>query len=239
MKREKRLTKFTTHIMNPAEINVSETSPSVKRIKKIPEITQSVLARFQSKINKEGKTPTHRPELGSCWIWTAGITKNGYPQFYIAGKNYLGHRVSWLIETGKNPEPLVLHKCDNKKCVRHSHHFLGSSADNSSDMVSKGRSAKGFKSGKYTQPESTKRGENHGNAKLKPDDIAEIVRLYESGISMEKIASMRSVESTIIGRILHGESWSHIPRRIFEKKKKNVSARCQGNQVQSIWFVRI
>jgi hypothetical protein len=49
-------------------------------------------------------------------------------------------RVSWQIHCGEIPAGLqVLHKCDNPRCVRPDHLFLGTIADNVHDMLAKGR----------------------------------------------------------------------------------------------------
>ncbi len=58
----------------------------------------------------------------------------------------LAHRVSWEIHFG--PESIegmqVLHHCDTPACVRPSHLFLGTEADNARDKVEKGRQAEGL-----------------------------------------------------------------------------------------------
>lgn len=84
---------------------------------------------------------------GGCWNWLGGLFKEtGYGKFN-AGKGENGktitayaHRVSYELHTGPIPEGMqVLHRCDNPRCVRPDHLFLGTQLDNMRDMIAKGR----------------------------------------------------------------------------------------------------
>ena len=58
------------------------------------------------------------------------------------------HRMSWELVNGTIPSDLlVLHRCDNRKCVNPEHLFLGTQQDNVVDMVKKKRhvGTKGWK----------------------------------------------------------------------------------------------
>jgi hypothetical protein len=90
-------------------------------------------ARFEAKFQKGP----------GCWEWQGGINQsNGYGRFYLDRLTpFLAHRLSWALYRG--PLKLcVLHKCDNRKCVRPSHLFEGTRADNNKDMCAKGRHGK-------------------------------------------------------------------------------------------------
>jgi hypothetical protein len=50
------------------------------------------------------------------------------------------HRFAWIEANGPVPAGLhVLHTCDNPLCVRPSHLWLGTQAENLADMTAKGR----------------------------------------------------------------------------------------------------
>lgn len=130
--------------------------------KKRPEITVPVSVRLWRKCNKQG--PTHPILKTKCWEWTGAEFKGaGYGQIQVEGTPKRTHRVAWALSNGPIPKGLlVLHKCDNRRCIRPDHLFLGTQKDNVDDMVSKGR--KVVSKGKYHSEVLKRvaaRGDNH------------------------------------------------------------------------------
>ncbi len=75
-----------------------------------------------------------------CWPWTGKTKTKGYGKFYIKGRTYLAHRVSYALANGETPSSqLVCHRCDNPPCCNPSHRFLGTVSDNGMDASRKGR----------------------------------------------------------------------------------------------------
>lgn len=103
---------------------------------------RTIAERFWSKANK----------TETCWLWT-GFTVRGYGRFAVSTKRPAekAHRFAWELTHGPVPAGMhVLHRCDVPGCVRPSHLFLGTHADNMADAKQKGR---------------WPRGENHWRAK--------------------------------------------------------------------------
>ncbi len=95
------------------------------------ELSRQQLQAFWSKIDIRGKD--------DCWIWRGAIQSRGYGSFSIDGKTYNAHRISFMLNNGYMPRLLVLHSCDNRKCVNPAHLREGTQLENVRDMVTRGR----------------------------------------------------------------------------------------------------
>lgn len=102
-------------------------------------LMHGIAQRFWSKVFKH-------PGEG-CWEWTAARNpQSGYGVIRIGSKaagtsrTETAHRVSWLLTHWLIPRGrFVLHKCDNRKCVRPDHLYIGTQQDNMRDVQVRGR----------------------------------------------------------------------------------------------------
>lgn len=96
-----------------------------------------------------------------CWLWQGARLPKGYGKFSVArGRWELAHRVAWRLANGSIPHGMqVLHRCDNPRCVRVEHLFLGTAAANTADMMAKGRGRFHFKD----SPAVGEMNVNHGS----------------------------------------------------------------------------
>jgi len=133
-----------------------------------------------------------------CWEWRGVKFNTGYGSLAIANVHYLAHRLAFLVANGKiNPDLLVMHSCDNRKCVNPKHLSQGTDADNIRDAWLKGRMPN---------------GERNGMAKLSEKEVVEIKGQFRSGrFSMSQLAEQYGVCVPCIWRIIHGLRWKHIP----------------------------
>lgn len=78
-----------------------------------------------------------------CWFWCGKLYPNGYGQFVYKRERRVvmvveAHRLAYLLQHNADPgELLVCHTCDNKRCVRGDHFFLGTHLDNMRDHSQK------------------------------------------------------------------------------------------------------
>jgi len=96
-----------------------------------------------------------------CWEWKGAYSKtSGYGVISHNGKQTQPHRVAWELAHGPIPDGMyICHHCDNKKCVRPDHLFLGTPKENTADMIAKGRIA---------------RDDKMPQTKLSPNDVRNI-----------------------------------------------------------------
>lgn len=132
-----------------------------------------------------------------CWLWTASTAKSGYGQMTHCGETRHAHRFSWEREHGPIPAGMcVLHRCDVRACVNPRHLFLGTKADNTADMMAKGR-------GKIPNF----RGEECGNSKLTEDHVRQIRR---STLPSAHLAVRFGVVPSTVRWVRSGATWKHV-----------------------------
>jgi hypothetical protein len=161
--------------------------------------------RFWSKVEKCGPIPAHRPSLGRCWQWRAYITDIGYGLFSFNGTLQGAHRVSFLINIGAIPKgQIVMHKCDNRACVRPSHLKCGTQSENIKDCVSRGRHIS------QINRDAIPRGERSGGHKLTSSQVLDILsRPLRFGLA-SSIAKEFNISHPAASDIIKRKSWTHL-----------------------------
>lgn len=129
-----------------------------------------------------------------CHEWKGQLNAGGYGYFNHQGKRVLAHRQTWQNATGLPPAADILHKCDNRKCVRLDHLFEGTDADNVADMIAKGRRASSV-------------GSSNNYAKLTEEDIPKIRASTQLGVDL---AAELNVSPSTISLVRRGKTWAHV-----------------------------
>lgn len=175
-------------------------------------ISDDVVKRFWTKVNKSD----------GCWEWTAATWGKGYGALGIDKHSYSAHRISYQMARGPIPDGLwVLHTCDNPKCVRPDHLWLGTNQDNMTDCLRKGRTTRGKPRGHNPRiagdehwsrkhPERIPRGENR-NTTLIAEDVRTIRARYEGGgVYMRELAMEYGITLSSVSSIIRRVTWGHV-----------------------------
>jgi hypothetical protein len=76
----------------------------------------------------------------ACWPWTGSRRGGGYGRVTVNGRSTSASRVAYELTHGTIPDGKhVCHTCDNPPCCNPAHLWVGTPADNTRDMLSKGR----------------------------------------------------------------------------------------------------
>lgn len=134
-----------------------------------------------------------------CWIWVAGTTAkarastHGRVRFERPnGEKYseYAHRAAYISAFGVPPEgKLLCHRCGVGLCVRPSHMYLGTPAENGKDMADMGT----------------------GTAALTYDKAYDVRLRYQRGDSLQSIADRYGIAFGTVYPIVMGKSYKHVP----------------------------
>lgn len=154
----------------------------------------NVINTLENNFYKNVKLPLNED---GCMNWI-GASRCGYGRFRNAGKHISAHRYSYELYNGYIKNGLiVMHKCDNKSCVRPDHLSLGTAKDNNNDRDKKGR---------FTLLHS----ELNGNSKLTNNQVKEIKSKLNNGVKGNILAQEYAISPHTISKIKTGKLWRHL-----------------------------
>jgi len=163
------------------------------------------------------KNPDH-------WLWIGALDRKGYGKIGLDGKTLSVHRVAWELAAGEPiPDDIdVLHTCDIPRCLRNDeqgtyeldgirlprwgHLFLGTNAQNTHDMIAKGRDYMC----RPRDPAVVLRGERHNMAKLNTAQVLAIRNSAANGATQAALARAYNVSTATINMIANRKIWKHV-----------------------------
>lgn len=151
-----------------------------------------------------------------CLVYE-GSPSRRYGEIRVGGGMIKTHRYAYEYAYGPILAGLcVCHSCDEPKCVRLEHLFLGTHAENMADMVRKGR-------------QRCLSGENNKNAKLTNAAIVLMREARSAGEPRKALATRFGVSENTVSRVATGAQRPcaggpiTLPRRHkpYKRRKKN------------------
>ena len=127
-------------------------------------------------------------EMGSgCHEWQSTLHRDGYGKFWMDGRQRAAHRVSFLLAHGSIDDgKMVLHKCDNRKCVNPDHLYIGDAKQNAKDKIER-------------------RNEWH-STKISFDSVKKVREMYATGqYTQQELAGLFGCDQTQISRYVRND----------------------------------
>ena len=166
-----------------------------------PSLRNSVVEKFWSLVRKTDR----------CWLWCGWKGDRGYGRFVIDGVRYRSHRLAWWINGKEIPDGmLVCHRCDEPSCVKPDHLFVGTSKENTRDMVQKGRAHWQLRpsSRPPRNPRSNGPRTNLSCRSVSLRAAREIRTAHrDRGESLRSLASRMGIGRTAVWRIVHDQTY--------------------------------
>ena len=125
----------------------------------------------------------------TCWNWTGALNNRGYGVIRVGGRKgrlFLAHRVAFQFQSGHAPNKWVLHKCDNKRCLRYSHLYEGTRKQNTRDAVERHRGAR----------------------KLTPSIVRKMRTTHLSGTSILRVSKLFGVAYNTAWKVIRLKNWA-------------------------------
>lgn len=136
----------------------------------------------------------------ACWPWTGFIDPHGYGAVTFAGMLWRAHRLAWCLANGvlEPPAGLVVRHfvCDNPPCCNPAHLRVGTNAENTGDMMMKGRQA---------------RGSRVGSSVLTEQQVMDLRALSASSFNAAAMALLYGVSAGSLAEARFGRTWAHLP----------------------------
>jgi hypothetical protein len=153
-----------------------------------------------NKLHKRAK-PVQYIVNGDCWECVSHVIDGGYPRIRFNDRLWKMSRLVYEIYNNKSIEAgfVIMHSCDNPKCINPSHLSEGTSKENNDDKMRKGRY-------KHLQGEETSMN------KLTEKQVRFI---REDGVhTIQELSNMFEVHISCIKSIKEGRTWGWLDGEI-------------------------
>jgi hypothetical protein len=141
-------------------------------------------------MNKANELLALASEVGDCLECHLSDVTQGYCKIKYKGAQFIAHRFVYSALVCDPGDSLVLHKCDNRRCINPEHLYHGTQKNNVDDMIARGRHVPGKGAGK-------------GATGLFDSQRNEILRLHEEGWTQRAIAEQVGWSQRTVWNVIH------------------------------------
>ena len=152
--------------------------------------------RVRNKNNANFKHIEYEIDDNGCWNCVShNCDSSGYPRFYYKNKTYKMSRFVYEVYKEKIKDGnVILHTCDNPKCINPNHLTQGSHQENMIDMANKKRHPIKMKIDVWVE-----------------ETILDIYDLYHNKIyNQRELSEKYNMSRSIINKITRGISYKHL-----------------------------
>jgi hypothetical protein len=140
--------------------------------------------------------------VSGCWNWSGAEITSRYGVIRLrrggGSGQYLVHRLAAMIWLNLDPDSAahVCHRCDNRKCFRPDHLFVGDNRANVRDAVSKGH-----------HRFEAHHGESNGRSKLTAATVQAARVAHAAGEPIKTLAETAGVTYSAMWQAIRGLTW--------------------------------
>lgn len=143
------------------------------------------------------------PNERGCMEWKYAVNGSGYGTKWFKGEKLGAHVLTYIAFVDEAFAPsrqnLIMHECDNRRCLNEKHLRPGTPKENLQDMAAKGRAHK-----------ADQRGSKNPKAKIHEDQIPWIRQMLRYGVSVVGLADALGVSKATIYGIKNNKFWRHV-----------------------------
>jgi len=145
------------------------------------------------------------PQESGCVNWKLAVNNSGYGTKWYMGVKTGAHVLAYKAFVDEAFEQsaslVVMHSCDNRRCINPEHLSTGTPKDNIQDMVAKNRV------NRYVRHSI---GGANPKAKLTEDVIPWMRQMLSYGVSVQALADVFGVTTTTVYGIKNHKFWKHV-----------------------------
>jgi hypothetical protein len=145
------------------------------------------------------------PQESGCINWKFAANNSGYGTKWYKGVKTGSHVLAYKAFVDESFEQssalVIMHSCDNRRCINPEHLKAGTSVDNIQDAISKGRINR-------DNPHSI--GAMNPKAKLTEAVVPWLRQMMNYGVSPQALAEVCGVTTTTMYGVKNRKFWKHV-----------------------------